>query len=213
MVYFRAWLCLLITVAVTATSAPPPKPKEKSKGPWHAGWHKPVDPLKDCQFDRDGDKLTITIPDGDHRLDYGRAGDQFCMMPNCNAPMLTREVEGDFDVVVRVTSNLSTPLSASSSNYSAGLLLLDGNKVMEKLQYYTPAGSRLPEYLKMERRGDTVWVRWSKDGEKWKTEGPPMRPNPPKKVTLAITASSAGLGIFKAEFDKFKLTLHEKNTK
>ena len=54
--------CALAAVVVTAAPAPVARP-------WFAGWGRPVDPAGDCQFDRQGDKLTIHVPGGGHGLE------------------------------------------------------------------------------------------------------------------------------------------------
>jgi regulation of enolase protein 1 (concanavalin A-like superfamily) len=76
-------LDLLATFSVLAAPAPQPRP-------WVIGWLE-VNPDMDCKFVRMGEKLTIEIPAREH--DY--------LM---NAPMLLREVAGDFVVQVHVRS-------------------------------------------------------------------------------------------------------------
>src|SRR4051794_6272305 len=89
---FAAFLFVgLFAAAVLAAPAPRPRPPT----PWVTGWDKPVDPSGDCRFDRDGDRLTISVPGKGHELNYERP---------MTAPQLLRDVEGDFDVQVRVTA-------------------------------------------------------------------------------------------------------------
>lgn len=95
---------LLVGVAVTAAPAPVYKPKPPVV-PWVTGWDMPVDPLGDCQFAKAGDKLTITVPGAAERT---------------TAPHMLREIEGDFDVTVRVTG------SFRQEGRAAGVVITDG---------------------------------------------------------------------------------------
>jgi hypothetical protein len=61
-----------------------------------------VDEKKDCGFNRKGGKLTITVPGRGHKLEYARDGGRCKLGADSAAPMLLREVEGDFTVSVRV---------------------------------------------------------------------------------------------------------------
>ena len=93
---------LLLTTSLlvcSITAAPAPEP-------WRAYWEKPVDPLGDCRFDKDWDKLTITVPGIDHVWDKKTS----------TAPCLLREVEGDFVVQVRVGGNFKTDFEAEDDH-------------------------------------------------------------------------------------------------
>src|SRR6266498_1793752 len=171
---------LLLSVLGVAFAAPAPRPST-----WTAGWDKPVDPSRDCRFDYEGEKLTITVPGKNHGLDV--------MENRLNAPHLLRAVRGDFDVQVRVGGNFRP---AGNEGYRrAGFLLMYGNTVVriqraanlaeneKKYCFYIgmhslggqggltswdtnwPAG--IPAYLRVERRGNLFAVTGSQDGKKW----------------------------------------------
>lgn len=108
-------ICLpvLLLLTCTALSAPAPKPFE-------SGWGDPVDPDKDCKIRRDSASLTIEIPGSDH--DYDPIRKRF------NAPRLVRDMEGEFEIQVRVRiacrpSSKST-VKGQPSFVSAGFLLI-----------------------------------------------------------------------------------------
>src|SRR5437763_144727 len=104
--------CALAALAVRATPVPPPRP-------WVTGGNKPVDPDGDCRFDRDGDKLTISIPGKDQTL-YDS---------ELNAPRLLRDVAGDFVVEVRVSGMFEpTAWSKDSLAFKEGGILLPAGK-------------------------------------------------------------------------------------
>jgi hypothetical protein len=94
-------------VASGLVAAPAPFPRPDRAGPWVTGWDTPVDPVGDCRFDRDGDKLTITVPGS-----KGRSSDF----------SLLRDVEGDFVLQVRM---------AVSFPGAAGILLVDGKQRLQ----------------------------------------------------------------------------------
>lgn len=76
-----------LLLACAALAAPAPQPSLP-------GWGKPVDPDKDCKFRRGKDSLTIEMPGGDHDYDTARK--------RLNAPRLVREIEGDFEIQLRI---------------------------------------------------------------------------------------------------------------
>lgn len=75
----------LLASVILAAPAPPP---------FKAGWDKPLDPDSDCKFTREKDSLTIELPGTDH--------DYYPLRGRVNAPRLLREIEGDFEMQVRV---------------------------------------------------------------------------------------------------------------
>src|SRR5262249_46261637 len=161
-------------------AAPAPKPSI-----WTAGWDRPVDLCRDCRFDHDGDKLTITVPGKNHGLDVAEN--------RLNAPHLLREVRGDFVVQVRVRGTF-TP-TGDEGYHRAGLLLMFGKSVVRVQRIanlaknekdwrfyigYHSLGSkggfncsdpnsppRIPAYLRVKRKGDELAVSCSEDGKKW----------------------------------------------
>jgi hypothetical protein len=218
-------LCALATVA--AAVAPAPRPQ-----PWVAGWDRPVDLVGNCRFDRNADKLTITIPGKDHGLD----------VPNkrLNAPYLLRDVRGDFSVQVRVGA-VGKP-TGRTGYHRAGLLLTDGwvfwrwersaHKHPEEkarnlwfgIHWRGEKGSATghddgpplnqPAYLRIERRGEQVLLASSEDGKTWLTVtraswlGTVIKL--PQALKIGVVAESMAAGEFKVEFDQFKLSQPKK---
>src|SRR5690242_14159504 len=82
-------MCVLVAGVALATPAPPERP-------WVTGWDKPVDPKKDCRFERREERLTITVPGEGHELS---------VQGDLNAPRLLRDVEGDFAAEVRISAD------------------------------------------------------------------------------------------------------------
>jgi hypothetical protein len=200
-----ALLCLISASAIVAAPAPVPKPIPT--GPWFDGWEKPVNKKKDCSFDRKGGKLTITVPGRGHKLDLVRDLPTWRLGADSAAPMLLREVEGDFTVRFRVGGAVApAPQERKGGIFKAGLVLLDGNKeVMRLLQHYPV--NKQPIYMLIERRGDKVSCNRSWDGVTWPDDpDASFETQASKKLKLAIVASSDGDGVFKAEFDQLKIT-------
>lgn len=84
-----------------------------SSSPWTAGWDKHANPRGHCQFDIKGGKLTIVVPGTDHPD------------PD-NAPMLLRNVEGDWIVQVAVEGDFKA--GEIGVYRRAGLVLVAGKK-------------------------------------------------------------------------------------
>ena len=114
--------CTLI-VAVAAMAAPAPIYRAKPFLLWVTGWNRPVDALGDCRFEKEGDKLTITVPGAGHDF----AG----QVERLTAPHLLRDVEGDFSVEVRVGGQFEHKNPQNGQlRRGAGLLLSDGDKLV-----------------------------------------------------------------------------------
>src|SRR5215472_13005840 len=86
---------LLMTYSSLAASAPAPKDS----------WDRPIDPDRDCKFEIKDGTVTIELPGGDHELDPKRN--------RLNAPLLLRDVEGDFAIQVHVSASFR-PFAESS---------------------------------------------------------------------------------------------------
>jgi regulation of enolase protein 1 (concanavalin A-like superfamily) len=211
----------LVAGGLLAAPAPFRKP-----GPWFDGWDKPIDPVGDCQFDREGDRLTITLPGKGHQLDLtGRR----------NAPRLLKDVEGDFVVQVRVRGNYRpADLVKPGMLRQAGLFLANSKSPLKYAQsakagqedyrlcgefissgfpgglFDLKAGPPLdnPVTLRLTRRGDKVWMTATgEDGKKWSAnQGAAYDLDFEKKLKVGVFAASTAPGIFKVVFDKFGLT-------
>ena len=205
---FLAWP-LLVGVAVTAAPAPVHKPKSPVV-PWVTGWDKPVDSIGDCRFDKKGDKLTISVP--------GRAG-------RATVPQMLREIEGDFDITVRVTADFSP------GGLEAGVLISDGtndlrfgrgsdrnNSLIVRVSVRNHTGvsassvvgdNLKPVYIRVERRKNVLTVKHRTDRQEWSSPfgGHPGWVVPlPKKLKVGVFAESMAPGTFEPVFDQFELT-------
>jgi regulation of enolase protein 1 (concanavalin A-like superfamily) len=147
---------LKVGFATCSTSADPSKvlfdqlrlTGGKRRRPWEfvSGWGDPVDPDKDCKIHRDKDALTIEMPGSDH--DYDPVRKRF------NAPRLLSELEGEFDLQVRVRidyrPSAQSTVKGQPSYVSAGFLLIYPEKelsICARLEYaISQQGTRLDAY-------------------------------------------------------------------
>lgn len=202
--------CLVVVMAAVAAPAPIPKPMKV----WETGWDKPVDPVGDCRFDRNGDKLTITVPGEGHGWrDDGR---------ELNAPRLLRSIEGDFTLEVRVKGNFDQPTGFRT----AGIVLLAGTN--EATMYFSPwlfisslvrpgrshshTSFRINKtecvYLRLQRRDQRLLMKTSLDGKVWdSTVDEDGYLDLPRKLSVGVVASATAEGKFEAVFDQFVLTV------
>ncbi len=94
-------------------AAPAPKP-------FVSGWSNPVNPDRDCKIRRDEATLIIEMPGTDH--DYDPIRKHF------NAPRILRDMEGDFEINVRVQierrPSAKSTAKGQPSCVSAGFLLI-----------------------------------------------------------------------------------------
>ncbi len=108
-------LCVIAAfpLACVVLAAPVPKP-------FRSGWDSPVDPDGDCKIRRNDAVLTIEMPGGDHDYDPRRAP--------ANAPQLLRDLEGDFEMQVRVRIDCRPSAQSAAKNLisrvSAGFLII-----------------------------------------------------------------------------------------
>jgi regulation of enolase protein 1 (concanavalin A-like superfamily) len=222
--YASLLLCAFVAVAAGVMAAPAPFPRLGRTEPWITGWDRPVDLVGDCRFDRKGDTLTISVPGKGHQFVLG-LGRKWC-----KAPHLLREVEGDFIIDVSVGGNF---LQCESGSRRAGILLLAGENGAKLYLEFDPERQKhyllldgcccspnsyqgreirgpLPGKtmaLRLERRGQTVLMKASLDGQGWKTVFKGQRCfELPRKVKVGVMAESTARGTFKAIFDTFRLT-------
>lgn len=94
--------------------------KKRESWDFMSCWGDTVDPDKDCKIQRDKDNLTIEMPGTDH--DYDPIRKRF------NAPRLISDLEGVFDLQVRVRidyrTNTQSTVKGKPSFVSAGFLLI-----------------------------------------------------------------------------------------
>jgi regulation of enolase protein 1 (concanavalin A-like superfamily) len=192
---------------------------------WSTGWDRPLCP-EGCRLDRDGEKLTLTIPGEGYGLDVENG--------RLNAPRLLRDVEGDFVVVVRIGA-FEAPTGQGENAYRrAGLILTDGERVTtfqrtanldrgKENRYLWRGSNRLgkpsglnqwtagvpldkPAYLRLERQGDMYYASTSLDGKEWKPTDGGWGLTFPRKLKVGVVAEATAPGQFKVAFDQFKLS-------
>ena len=120
----------------------------KKREPWDfvSDWNDPVNPDKDCKIQRDKEALTIEMPGRDH--DYDPVRKRF------NAPRLLCELEGDFDLVVRVRidyrPSAQSTVTGQPSFVSAGFLVIypeENESICDRMEYaVSQQGSRRDAY-------------------------------------------------------------------
>jgi regulation of enolase protein 1 (concanavalin A-like superfamily) len=125
----RRLLPLLLALPLLAVAAP--VPKETDEGRLAKLFGTPVDPAKDCKFTLKDGKLTIAVGKGDHDLSV--------QSKEMNAPRVLKEIEGDFEMQVKV--NAEYPKGAKGANekrtlafYGAGLLVWDDESHYVRLE-------------------------------------------------------------------------------
>lgn len=188
-------LCSTLAVcAAIAAPAPQPKTQNPGGGPWFKEWDKPIDPMGDCRFDRNGNRLTITVPGKGH---LGPRKGRLA-----TAPHLMRDVEGDFSVQVRVSGSI-TPAGGEGMGC---ILLMDGNKAIQCFGYNPLSDG--PMFIRIDRKGTDVNLLESRDGKHWQNGGVGGRCSPvrSRRLKVGVLAEMDVPGVFKATFDQFKLT-------
>lgn len=201
----------LLASAMLAAPVPPPRPAPR---PWHFGWGKPEDPVGGCRFDRDGGRLTVTVP--------GEGRDVDIYEGDYNGPRLMRDIEGDFRIQVRVRGNF---LAAGPAR-AAGILLRCGdNAAVVQLGNVLKAGASNPgagrttsltdwrdaagraAHLRLERKGQKLVMQASLDGQEWDFHfDRACLFSLPRKVQVGVFASSVVKGRFTATFDRLSFT-------
>ncbi len=233
---FAALLLGCALGAVVAAPAPFPRPPKVSSS-WYEGWDKPEAPhWGDCRLDRQGDRLTITLP-GDENY----RGICLCPPPTRD-PRLLRDVEGDFAIEVKLEGQVRSlypdgcnraGLVIRDGSWSmwaglAGEALLIGSEAPYCLGQFSPpspivAGRRatgvgeemclvkgLPVkgtlYLQLRRRGNKVVVAWGPDAEGRTRDVASLVRRYPRRVKVGVYATSTLWPGFKAEFVNLRLS-------
>jgi regulation of enolase protein 1 (concanavalin A-like superfamily) len=219
-------LCSLL-VAFAAVAAPAPVYKGQPPASWVKGWNEPTDSQGGCRFDRDGGRLTLTVPPGKARYHDVREGRR-------DAPCLLRDVEGDFRVQVRIGGDFGRP---GGGPRGAGLMLLAGEdgwlllRGAGRRNAREPDGHRFLTYcagpfrgamsegsyavksphkncrLRLERRGDRMAMHVSEDGVGWTARYEQTEGGLPRRMKVGVAAQAGADGGLEAVFDEFELTL------
>jgi hypothetical protein len=209
-------LCAAVAFAAFAAPAPVYRTPRASEV-WVKGWDEPLDPTGDSRFSRKGGRLALTVRG--HRpgtTDFTRV------------PCLLREVEGDFDLRVRVGGDFGQRGLAADDRRLAGLVVQgDGGFVRFArsaiggksliclfIKDYHPGHhhrERLstqgtpPAHLHLVRRGDRLSFR-SDEGVNWGEGYEESGYLLPRKVKVGVFAEATAEGTFEAVFDQFSLT-------
>jgi S1-C subfamily serine protease/regulation of enolase protein 1 (concanavalin A-like superfamily) len=203
-----------------ATGTPEPEPT----GTELAGWGLAINPDRDCAITPGPGGLAITVPAAMH--DLGGALRKF------NAPRVLREVDGDFAVTVKVTSDFR-PGAASTNPRSvpylaAGLLIWSdsdnfirleraalrrGPRVFAQIAFLEQEGGYGgavhnvgyrdgPCYLRLERRGSRIFGAVSDNGTAW-GQLKPIDTVWPSKLKVGLVAISTSNEPFTVKFEQF----------
>jgi len=201
---------LVLSLALLTTAA---LGQDLKPGDAVAGFGTIVDPVGDCSFAREGEKLTIRIPGAYHDL-WPVAG-------KVNAPLVLQEAEGDFSISVAVAhidrAERDTRIAglAGTASFHAGSLVIwqdaknfvrfdrtqmdrSGQQITSCYLHVFKDGARLvelslvvpnrPTQLRLTRKADTLTAAYSQDGgTSWK-ELPSQKIDLPAKVKAGVSA-------------------------
>jgi regulation of enolase protein 1 (concanavalin A-like superfamily) len=210
--------------AVTAWAAPAPQPRC-----WVVGWDRPVDPRGGCRFHPVAGTLTVTAPGKGHDLDVlnGRLnaprllrGVQGEFTAQVRVGALVRPAgrgcyragllltDGKaFVTVQRVARAEEVPEDYPPSALPGVIRTELSEADWGQVQVYADGPAlAVPAYLRVQRRGDSLMVAFSRDGKKWTRTDRTLRASLPQKLKVGVIAESTAEGTFRATFDRFKLT-------
>jgi serine/threonine protein kinase/regulation of enolase protein 1 (concanavalin A-like superfamily) len=188
-----------------------------------AGWGLAIDPDGDCQINGDRTTLSITVPPTLHDLsaDVGKY----------NAPRVVRDVEGDFEVEVRVEGDFRPGSICNRPGgipfVGGGIVICDGGDNFIRLergivydqgslspyaifqQHIAGRGAAVHDgplnagttYLRLARRGGTIRGFTSSDGRYW-SELEPIRGVRTAKLQVGVDAINSGNAPFTVRFEQ-----------
>jgi hypothetical protein len=218
----RLSLLLICCAAASLVAAPAPLPRRgRETGPWVAGWDRPIDPQGGCRFVRAGGRLTVTVPGPGLRFRLEEDGPK--------APRLTRDVEGDFVLTVRVSGEL---VPAGQGRRTAGLFLRSGEcgalirllgrrqgqatSLDWRAQSWSPRQRTGflddeplsgPQWLRLSRKGPTLRLWHSDDGERWTPDDLPTdQLGLARRVKVGVFVHAEAEGAFGVTFDRLEFT-------
>ena len=195
-------------------------------------WGDAVDPDRDCKFEFEPreDKVRITVPGQTHLLsaEIGRT----------NAPRIVREIEGDFDVTVRVAGTSHPAGKPTTTVYppyhGAGLLIWQDhdNYVRLEIAADIQRGKARPyvnfehrkdgalaassgianmdgsNHLRLKRRGAEIYASFGPDGVRW-TSFSPVTAHLKDRLSVGVAAINSSTKPFTAEFEGFDVLERE----
>ena len=178
------------------------------------GWGAATDPDGDCKTEADGDALVIEVPNTTHGMIAN-------LIDRSNAPRVLREIEGDFEIQVKVDGEFK-PTGPGTTllnmpTYEAGLVVIndadnfitllrsasyrnDKHNTSVAVSHRTEgrgSGMRLPRigkgttYLRLVRKGSKFLTYASTDGETWEALRP-VEVEWPDRLKLGVTAVTRG---------------------
>jgi len=189
-----------------------------------AGWGLAIDPDGDCQMNGERTTLTITVPPTLHDLNAN--------IGKYNAPRVVRDVEGDFEVEVRVEGDFRPGSICNRAGgfpfVGGGIVICDGGDNFIRLERgvvydqgsFSPfaifeqhiAGRGVVDhngplttgttYLRLARRGGTMRGFTSSDGRYW-SELEPIRGVRTAKLHVGLDAINSGNAPFTVRFEQF----------
>ncbi len=199
-----------------------------------ADWSDVIDPDGDCDvvLDRETNRATILVPGTAHLLsaELGRM----------NAPRILGDIQGDFEVRLKVTGTNHPGGKATTSQYApyhgAGILLWQDpeNYVRLEIAADVRKGKVFPyanfelrragllavtqglkieddaSYLRLERRGNEVRGAFSPDGDHW-TLFPPMIVELKDRLKVGVVVVNSASKPLKAGFEEIQVTAQTRN--
>jgi serine/threonine protein kinase len=188
-----------------------------------AGWGLANDPDGDCQMNGDRNTLTITVPPTLHDLN--------ATIGKYNAPRVVRDVEGDFEIEVRVEGDFRPGSICNREGgipfVGGGIVICDGGDNFIRLErgLVNDQGSFGPfaifeqhiagrgvvdhngplydgtTYLRLARRGATIRGFTSSDGRYW-SELEPIRGIRTARLQVGLDAINSGNASFTVRFEQ-----------
>jgi len=144
----------LLGISLVAALYSPPAARAQDNGQandnYIEGWGKWVDPDGDCQHKLEEGKLTITVPNTAHDLSV----EQGIM----NAPMVVRDLVGDFTISVHVSGQFrpgKSLVQGRAAYQGAGLIMAQDNNNyirLERACYVAQGTGKLVHYANFEIR-------------------------------------------------------------
>ena len=198
-------------------------PKADVPGKELAGWGLAIDPDGDCQINVEGQALSMTIP--------GKLHDLNAEIDTYNAPRVLRDVDGDFEIQVKVVGDFKpgTPFTRKGAlpSMGAGLVVwrdadnfirLERAAALNRGKIGTFAifeereggsgsaahnGPLTPgtAYLKLVRRGSRIFGLTSKDGKHW-TQLKPIDTVWPSELKVGLDAVTSSSDPFAVRFEE-----------
>jgi hypothetical protein len=189
-------------------------------------WGHAFDPDADCDFkiNPSGDKLRIIVPGKAHILS--------AEIGQVNAPRILRDINGDFDLHVRVAGTSRPEGRATTTTYSpyhgAGLVIWqdEENYVRLEIAADSLSGKARPyvnfeyrkegalaasrginngdgsDHLRLKRRGDEIFASFGPDGARW-SSFPPLTVRLNDRLMVGVTAINSSTKPLTAEFERF----------